>query len=766
MPSSAHSRERLAVLAIFVVALACRTVAFLPILLSPTAGVPIGYVDSLYHLRRVELILFGGHLRPPHDLYSAFPVGGDFFWPPLFDYLLAACTWIVTLGDPTREAIQWVGAIVPAFLGALIVWPVYVLGRRVAGRVGGRVAAIVIATLPVHVIYSVIGRADHHGAETLLLATYFAAYLGVTHACKRRRVRFGNAVRALPWKRVILAGLAGFALISVQMGAVLLAGAITVFVALRYLHGVLRGTSRESLLVASCAVQAIAAVVLALATSLWSGPRRFEFVYNQPSLFQPTLLALFAVFPLFLHLACGALRSRLSPALGVPAVVLASGVLFLVLPLSVAPGFRDAVASATGWVTSQEVYLQRVLETRSLFWRDGSITFAPAWGYMKLGLPLAIVGLVIGCLQLGKSRSQRSTALAFTLTWSVCFLVLSIDQVRFVNFFAIPLAIAAGIAVAAVHGRGASSKRRAAGWGTVLVVILASGVYRLDSMLAAYHRFEAPTIEACRWMADNTEDSGSYYDPATPPAYGVITHPATGHHVTYFGKRPATSNPFFDLDGIARSADFLLATSQDDAIRAMRAAKCRFVFISERGADIAGYASLLGDDDARAAWTASPPGSAAQIRLLAQTPYIQLYSTDGNDADIRIGAESVSIENGYDRFRLVYASPGVYRGHPAHAKIFELVDGAVVRGSGRPGATAELRVPVRVDSGYAFEFVRRVEVDSGSRSFEIRSPYPTGSNGGLATITLRDVRDRTIASYELAIPEVAVVSGSIVQTGR
>ena len=103
---------------------------------------------------------------------------------------------VASRGEPTRAIIEWSGAVLSMLLGALIVFPVFALGRRCAGLAGGLVAAVGIALAPIHVMYSALGNVDHHGAETLLVTLYFAAWVRLVDRCEAAGVHFADLLPA------------------------------------------------------------------------------------------------------------------------------------------------------------------------------------------------------------------------------------------------------------------------------------------------------------------------------------------------------------------------------------------------------------------------------------------------------------------------------------------------------------------------------------------------------------------------------------------
>lgn len=766
--------------ALYAIAALVRAIS-MPDLIARARDFPISFVDTIYHLRRVELIL-AGHLVPPFDRYSSYPTGGDFTWPPLFDYCIALPAWIVGLGDPSRAVIAWTAAIVSGLLGAAIVIPAFLLGRRLAGTAAGVLAGLFMATMPFHAAYAPFGRPDHHGAETALIGLYFAGLFACDAAVSRAGTRFRDLLgggRPVPIGLMIATAAAGAALLSVQTGAVLLIALASAVLMLRAIGGVLRNESRESTFVAMFVPQAVAAAAVFLLTLFWGGHRRLDFVYNQPSMFQPTLFALFGLFPLYLHLASVGV-GKFVPMRWVRAGLLAAGavVLFLVVPLTASPALFDTIRAAGGWVGKDEVYLQTVLETQPLFVRDGSWTFAPAWRHAGLALPLGLLGVLV---LLAMSRRRRSGAgdggestaadALFVLIWTLSFFLLASFQLRFLNFAVLPIALAGAVALARL-GAG-SHLGRILAFMTSSAVVICGIALSYDALTNRVVMQDKLVLEGCHWLATQTPDPGSFLDPDEPAEYGVMTNPTFGHHVVYLGRRPATSNPFFDLDALGRTADFFLADGPEAAVRAMERAQCRYAVLSMRCYDMWFYYSLL-SEERREDWLAAMPLDELEtMRLLAQGPCMGLYFSDAAErVEFELPGGRFAAENDYDRFRLVYESeetlaadapdvPFVGRAVPMW-KVFELVEGARVRGTGPRGATAELSIRVRTSRGREFDW-RRSAILGEDRRFSFVVPY--AAEAADATVTIA-ANGRVVSTKNVAIPEAAVIDGMEIEVAR
>jgi len=164
--------------------------------------------DAVYHMRLVENALFGGHFpsRLFFDVYTYFPHGTYIHFAPLFDQIIVFASWIIGLGSPTKALMDDVGAYYPAILGALTVFPVYIIGKEICNKYAGLIASLLVAILPGQFLTrSILGFTDHHVAEALFstIAVMFLV-LAVKKAkeeVSERDIMSGFAASPAEWVR-------------------------------------------------------------------------------------------------------------------------------------------------------------------------------------------------------------------------------------------------------------------------------------------------------------------------------------------------------------------------------------------------------------------------------------------------------------------------------------------------------------------------------------------------------------------------------------
>ena len=131
-------------------------------------GIKFAMNDAYYHMRLIDNLVANFPNFSYYDPYFVFPgttvIGGVHF----FDWLLATITWVVGLGNPTPDTVDLVGVYTPPILAALLIIPVYFIGKSVFNKQAGVIGALLVAILPGEFLgRSILGATDHHVAEVL-----------------------------------------------------------------------------------------------------------------------------------------------------------------------------------------------------------------------------------------------------------------------------------------------------------------------------------------------------------------------------------------------------------------------------------------------------------------------------------------------------------------------------------------------------------------------------------------------------------------------
>ncbi|MFC7077589.1 oligosaccharyl transferase, archaeosortase A system-associated [Haloarcula halophila] len=209
--------------------------------------------DPWYHYRTTVYTVRNWPGTMPFDPWTQFPIGsspGQF--GTLFDQVAATLALIVGLGSPSESTIAMVALFFPAVLGTLAAIPMYVMGRRLAGRLGGVTAVLVLAlSAGAFLGRSLVGTFDHHVAEAFLQTTAVLGMMVAISAANRDKPVFEQFVdRDIDALRstVLWSVLSGFAVATYLWTwppGVLLIGILGTFFLLRLIIEFVRGQSPE-----------------------------------------------------------------------------------------------------------------------------------------------------------------------------------------------------------------------------------------------------------------------------------------------------------------------------------------------------------------------------------------------------------------------------------------------------------------------------------------------------------------------------------------
>jgi dolichyl-diphosphooligosaccharide--protein glycosyltransferase len=152
-------------------------------------------------MRLVENTLHHFPHRIYFDPFTAYPHGTDNpFGTLLFDQSLAFIIWVIGLGDPLstlgQHGIEVIGAWYPAILGALVVFPVYVIGKELYNRGAGLLSAALIAILPGQfLIRTLLGFTDHHAMEILFSTIAMLFLILAIKSAREKEITFYTYLR-------------------------------------------------------------------------------------------------------------------------------------------------------------------------------------------------------------------------------------------------------------------------------------------------------------------------------------------------------------------------------------------------------------------------------------------------------------------------------------------------------------------------------------------------------------------------------------------
>jgi asparagine N-glycosylation enzyme membrane subunit Stt3 len=152
--------------------------------------------DAYYYMRLLDNLSHHFPLLGQFDPYSIYPAGKDLTGQPLFYvYFMGFFTWLFGGLSPSQQVIDRVGVFFPAVMGALLVFPVFIIGRAVFNKWAGLTAALFIALIPGDfLVRTLLGNTDIHVME-IFFSTLFMLFLLLA-------VQSGKSLALYPWQQV------------------------------------------------------------------------------------------------------------------------------------------------------------------------------------------------------------------------------------------------------------------------------------------------------------------------------------------------------------------------------------------------------------------------------------------------------------------------------------------------------------------------------------------------------------------------------------
>ncbi len=225
------------------------------------------------------------------DPMTYFPHGTPLHFGPFNSWAITIFSYIFGLGHPSMHLVEVVGAFLPAVLGALLVFPVYFIGKEMGGKSCGFVSALIVAVLPGQIFSrTTLGFTDHHAAE-MLLSTLTMMFLLMAVRSGRSMTFAGLQKDWSLFKNPLLyAALAGVSLglyIDAWSSGFLFEGIILLFIFLQSIFDHVKGKNIEYLSISG-------AITFFVATLLVLPFVKPDYGFNHYlySLFQPTILIL------------------------------------------------------------------------------------------------------------------------------------------------------------------------------------------------------------------------------------------------------------------------------------------------------------------------------------------------------------------------------------------------------------------------------------------------------------------------------------------
>lgn len=537
-------------------------------------GVKFAMNDAYYHMRLIDNLAYNFPYFSYYDPYFVFPgttvIGGAHF----FDWLVASITWAAGLGSPTQATIDSVAVYLPPVLAALVVIPVYFIGKSIFNKGVGLIAAGLVAILPGEFLgRSILGAADHHVAEVLFSTTAVMFFMLASKSVSVKRTGIFT----------VLAGVFLGVYLLTWLGGLLFIAIISLFWITQVISNHLRGAS-------SARIAVIVATMFAITLLLNYAESKEVLLFIGLSVALPAVLA---------ALSWLMLKRNWHPVT-FPATVIISGILFLVALNWLYPSFTSYLGMflPSGSTATTTLELQPILSPH------GQFTWSVLWRNFTTTAILAPVALIVLIVTIIRDKGKSETGLLLVI-WSVVIIVLMLAQRRYAYYAVVNMSLLPGYLVctvarylAQVKVHGSSKYASSTGMSFVVtIVILALVPMNLSTSIqtagaAAFAPSDA-WQSAMVWLRDSTlEPFGrNIYDYRIPllakdlssgeetnqvpfpkdkrylqapvPDYTVSAWWDYGYWITRIGHRVPNANPSQNTDAVERIATLFLSEGDE-----------------------------------------------------------------------------------------------------------------------------------------------------------------------------------------------------------
>lgn len=753
----------------FLLAFYIRTAPKASVFISDTF-VRFGGNDPWYHLRNVESIIHNF----PHvlwfDAYTQFPNGTNQVFAPLFDLVLSTIIWILGAGNPDQNLIYTVSAYYPSILGALVVVPVYFVGKWLFNKKTGLFASILIAlSCGQFLSRSIIGFNDHHIAETLL-STAVAMYLilAIKKADQNKitfsdlkEMNFDSIKPAIPY--LILTGIALGAYALAWKGALFFAFIIGVYIAVQHVINHMHGKSTDYLAISGMIIFLIALVMILMT----------PYLGGQKSLYIKGLSAGIVAFPILTGISIYSNQKGLKKHYFPVAIA----------GLSIVGIFAAKLFSESAYelITSVFSYFMQtgggltVAEASPLLSSGGAFTLQPLW--YNFGT-LGYISFFALAILIYKAFTKENTPdKTFLIVWTIMIIWAMLQQNRFAYYYSVNAAILSawiGISIldlAGWKGLIENIKSKTFTASNIKAMHILSAIFIILIMIYPSYSIAMQQnqgtggpngywIEATQWLRYNTPDPGlDYYESYERPetgesyeypdtAYGVMSWWDYGHWIEVIGHRIPNANPFqqgiggrrdsIEEENLPGASTFFTASSEEEATEVLEAV--------HPDPDKSGARYIVSDVEmatgkfyAMTAWTLDTDDYYVQVQ--ADTGYMtvpgqryynsmeaRLHIFDGNGLkQYRMVHESPiasTQETGYKNVYNVLFGGNVAEENSGYVKIFEYVKGATVTGKASAGETVTISNTILTSQMRTFTYTQTTTAESDG-TYSLTVPYST-----------------------------------------
>ncbi len=228
--------------------------------------------------------------------------------------------------------------------------------------------------------------------------------------------------------------------------------------------------------------------------------------------------------------------------------------------------------------------------------------------------------------------------------------------------------------------------------------------------------------EALEWLRQNSPATSGYSD-AGKPEYGVLSFWDRGNMIAYYSQRPVVVGN--NIIGIRRMAEIFASTDEEQAFESCKKYGVKYIYLPASMSEERNFGTMhqileaIPENQAHySIFDGFTPKNCTPYHSSLHSWLMMFQGVKPNE----------NFKKPSSHFRMIYSSKVTPFEPFPEVTIFEVVRGAVIKGSADPGTFVEISLPMKVDSvKTGYRGIRAVETDG---TFEFRVPYATGTKKG------------------------------------
>ena len=386
--------------------------------------------DAYYYMRLVDNIVYNFPHLTAFDPYYIYPDGVNTgVSPDLFAYLIAFAAKLLGPGNFSQQSIDTIAVYIPPVLAALVIIPLYFIGKEVFNRWVGVLAAAVFVILPGEIGRSLLGYTDQHIAEVLVTTTLMMFLIlalksgGGFEPGKPVNGQWRALTRPLICS--ISAGICLGIYFLTWAGALLFVLLLFIYFLVQFTTDHIRGKSVDYLGLTGCVTGAVALLFILV----W----RFN-------LLNFISMLIFTLFPVIMTLLSRYFHARGWKARYYPLTIIAAGLLSAAVVFIISPNFLKGMIELISFIFLPQLSTIN-MEMQPLLFTLGRFTWDAVFGSFTTGFFLSLIALCLIIYQAVKTGERERVMLA---VWSAVILLITFSMRRFAYYYTVNAALLTG----------------------------------------------------------------------------------------------------------------------------------------------------------------------------------------------------------------------------------------------------------------------------------------------------------------------------------